>query len=288
MILRQYAWGFAACCVLLILSFAFTALAQKVIVLAPDDTDQSRNFARNLEQELIGKVSVLDNDLGKSVFNSTPPASAYNMTAEESKRLGTAIGCGYMILTRSAVQRRIASLRPEYYEGNAAIFIVSSKTGRLIFWRLQRFDADKPSEAKSLLDRSIAELSSDIATALKENQKKELSEPVLPFLEEPPESGTTEAKNLKAPIPFRRIKPEYTSEAAFYDVAATIDIVVDLDASGKIMRTEITRWAGYGLDESVEKTVRSMNWRAAERNGKPLPMRFLLRYNFKRIEKEDQ
>jgi hypothetical protein len=49
----------------------------------------------------------------------------------------------------------------------------------------------------------------------------------------------------------------------------------------------ITRWAGFELDESVAKAVRSMNWRPAERNGKPLPVRFLLRYNFKKIEKDD-
>jgi hypothetical protein len=65
-----------------------------------------------------------------------------------------------------------------------------------------------------------------------------------------------------------------------------VEIVIDADASGRIMRTEITRWAGYGLDESVDKTVRAMNWRPAERNGKSLPMRFLVRYNFKKIDKE--
>jgi hypothetical protein len=29
-----------------------------------------------------------------------------------------------------------------------------------------------------------------------------------------------------------------------------------------------------------------MNWRPAERNGKTLPMRFLLRYNFKKAEQD--
>ena len=62
--------------------------------------------------------------------------------------------------------------------------------------------------------------------------------------------------------------------------------MVDLDANGNILRTDVVRWAGFGLDESVEKTVRSMNWRPAERNGKTLPMRFLVRYNFKKIEKD--
>jgi hypothetical protein len=53
------------------------------------------------------------------------------------------------------------------------------------------------------------------------------------------------------------------------------------------MRIGITRWAGYGLDESVIKTINEMQWRAASREGKALPIRVLLRYNFKKIEKED-
>jgi hypothetical protein len=53
------------------------------------------------------------------------------------------------------------------------------------------------------------------------------------------------------------------------------------------MRTQIVRWAGYGLDEAVTETVRRMNWRPATRGGKALPIRVLLRYNFKKIEKEE-
>jgi hypothetical protein len=105
-------------------------------------------------------------------------------------------------------------------------------------------------------------------------------------MEEPPDPASASVRNFRAPIPYRRIKPEYTVEAALYDIVATVDIVVDTDAAGKILRTEIVRWAGYGLDESVDKAVRSMNWRPAERNGRSIAMRFLLRYNFRKLEKE--
>ena len=84
-----------------------------------------------------------------------------------------------------------------------------------------------------------------------------------------------------------RISPEYTAIADFYNVEATVDISVDIDSDGKILHTEIVRWAGYALDESVTEAVRKMNWRPAERKGKFLPMRILLRYNFKDIEDEN-
>ena len=88
-------------------------------------------------------------------------------------------------------------------------------------------------------------------------------------------------------MPYRRISPKYTPEAFLFDVRATVDIEVEIDAHGKVQHTEIIRWAGYGLDESVDRTVREMNWRPADRNGRTLPMRVLLRYNFKKSEPEN-
>ena len=80
-------------------------------------------------------------------------------------------------------------------------------------------------------------------------------------------------------MPYKRIKPAYTRVAGFYNIRATIDVL-----AGEVTRTEVVRWTGYGLDESVVATIRSMNWRPATRNGKPLAMRVLLRYNFTKIE----
>jgi TonB family protein len=71
-------------------------------------------------------------------------------------------------------------------------------------------------------------------------------------------------------------------------VEATIDIEIDIDESGKVARTEVLRWAGFGLDDSVTEIVRKMNWRAAQRNGKSLPTRVLLHYNFKKINDDEK
>ncbi len=105
-------------------------------------------------------------------------------------------------------------------------------------------------------------------------------------IEEVPDEGSAAAKNLRPPQPYKRIKPEYTRDAYFYDIRATVDALVDIDENGTVTAIEIDRWAGFGLDESVAETIRKMNWRPATRNGKALPMRVLLRYNFTKIEKE--
>jgi TonB family protein len=59
-------------------------------------------------------------------------------------------------------------------------------------------------------------------------------------------------------------------------------VLVDIDANGKVGRIEIARWAGYGLDESVINTVKQIDFFPAMRDGVAIPMRVLLRYNFRK------
>ncbi len=276
----------ALCSLALVLVLSARAPAQTVSVLVPDKTDEGRTFASNLEDLLDDKFRILDDALGEAAFNSAKAMSPYNLTASESKRIGAAIGCNFFILIRSSTLRRSSSKRPEYYEANAAVYAVSSRTGRLVAFRLLRFDAPEPKDAREKLDQSVGTLATELSRLLKATSKAELDEPPLPKMEEVPEPNSPAAKNFRAPIPYRRFKPEYTDDASLYNIEATVEIEVDLDAAGSILRTEIVRWAGYGLDESVDKTVREMNWLPAERDHKNLPMRFLLRYNFKKIEKE--
>lgn len=265
--------------------FAYAAAAQRVAILTPDDSEQSRSVADFLTEALSTRLKVIDNGLSEAAFNSKKPTAPYNMTSDESKRAGAVIGCDQLILIRSANQRRNASGRGEYFEAYAVIYAVSSRTGRLIHWALHKYEAVNAAAAARSLNAAAPTIADEIKAKI-DASKAEVTGPPLPFMEEPPEPNSPGAKNFVAPIPFRRIKPEYTAEASFYEVTATVEIMVDLDAAGKVLRTEIVRWAGYSLDESVERTVRQMNWRPAERSGKALPMRFLLRYNFKKVDKE--
>ena len=92
-------------------------------------------------------------------------------------------------------------------------------------------------------------------------------------------------KDLRAPRPYRRLKPAYPETAAHAEVEATVDVLVDIDARGEVGRVEIARWAGYGLDQAVIDTVRQMHFFPAMRDGVAIPMRVLLRYNFRKPPK---
>jgi TonB family protein len=132
----------------------------------------------------------------------------------------------------------------------------------------------------------ISEEAAKLSKAAVSRGDSEMGAADLPPFAGPPEPGSPAALGFRSPVPYRRIKPEYTSDAALYDVRGSVDIEIDLSSEGHIEATRIKKWAGYGLDEAAERAVRTMNWRPAERGGKPIALRFVMRFNFKRVEKE--
>lgn len=268
-----------------VLFFAASATAQRIAIIAPDNATESAVFAEKLTDAIKG-VDVIDGEMARAAFDAVAPENAFNMTRTEARRVGSAIGCSHFVVLRSAVQRRTSFEKKEYYEAYAVVFLVSSRTGRLLLPFLRYAESSSSKEAFKTLLTEVSAMAKEIETEAKSSLHRELAEPPLPVMEEPPDEGTPAARGFRAPVPYRRIRPEYTRTANLYDVAATVEITVDLDEKGKILRTEIERWAGFGLEASVETAVRSMNWRPAERSGKQIPMRFLLRYNFTKLPRD--
>ncbi|HYO92126.1 MAG TPA: energy transducer TonB, partial [Pyrinomonadaceae bacterium] len=80
----------------------------------------------------------------------------------------------------------------------------------------------------------------------------------------------------------RRLRPSYPETARQAEAEATVDVEVDIGADGEVSKVEVVRWAGFGLDEATMSTVRQMHFRPAMRDDEPIPMRVLLRYNFRK------
>lgn len=248
---------------------------------------RSRNFAENLANSLSENFKIIDDSLSEAAFSSIETENPFNQTISEAKNIGARIGCNYFILIKSETLRRSSFQKDEYYESYAVIYVVSSRTGRLVFWKLSKFEEDLPSRAETKLSENINNLAKEISKEIKTSETKEIGETANTKIKDLPDENSPEAKGFRPPLPYKRIKPEYTKLASFYKIAATVDISVDVGANGEILKTEIVRWAGYGLDEAVEKTVREMNWRPADFNGKPTAMRVLLRYNFKDVKTDE-
>jgi hypothetical protein len=273
---------FTAFC-LLLTAHCSPLCAQKIAVLTPDKTVQSEALAEKLAASLSGKFKVTDLSPADSVLRVKDFETPYNLTNIEAKNLGTAVGCSFFVLIKTNTQRRTSFERDEFYESYAVLYLVSSRTGRLVFWTLEKFEGDSADAAREKLFSATDELAARLGGEIRLADAAEISEKNI-RIDEIPDENSAEAKGFRPPLPYRRLKPEYTRIASYYDVTATVDALVDIDADGTIRRTEIVRWAGFGLDEAVEATIRRMNWKPADRDGRTLPMRVLLRYNFRNIE----
>jgi TonB family protein len=247
----------------------------------------SNAFATNADFALI------DRDESSPAVHGVGYTGSLNMTIEQARDLGAAIGCDFYVTGDVQTLRRSSSARPVYFESYASIFIVSARTGRLIKWDRPSFEAASPTDSEKLLFNELVNRAASYVKTIQEAERSERNERELSvtshilLIEEVPEEASPLAKGLRLPQPYRRIRPAYTDSAAKAEVEATVDVLVDLDVEGEVERVEIVRWAGFGLDEETVNTVRRMHFRPAMRDGAPLPMRVLLRYNFVRPKKQN-
>ncbi len=257
--------------------------AQRIAIVEPESA-KVEGLASAISAHLSKDLKIVDESMAHVAFRSVTLADPFNLATSDARQIGEVLGVSNYILLRSAVQRRASIDRPAYFEAYAIAYVVGSRTGALVGWFRESVEGSNEKNARDKLIGNAASLTERIAASLKVNQVSSSRDSKF---EEVPTEGSPLAKGLRTPVPYRRFRPEYTDLASSYGVRATVDIEVDIDSDGTIARTSIERWAGFGLEESVEKAVRSMNWRPAERNGKPLPMRILLRYNFVKVEKDE-
>lgn len=249
----------------------------------------SEKLATNLKNET--GVLVLDRDQARAAARGFGYTGSMNLSLSEARDLGAALGCDFFILGDAQTLRRSPSTAPVYFESYASIFLVSARSGRLVKWQRPSFQASTAAAADQTL---LAELSSrdarnHIVISVHRAREDERSERELriekqtPIIEEAPDDDKrAEAEGLRLPRPYRRLLPVYPESAARAEAEATVDVLVDLDASGEVMRVEVARWAGFGLDETTVELVRRLHFFPALRNGVAIPIRVLLRYNFRK------
>ncbi len=233
-------------------------------------------------------VMIIDRNLAITAAHGNGFKGSLNLTTQEARDLGAAIGCDFFIIGDADTVKRSPSTGVEYFESYAAIFIVSARTGRLVSWDRPAERRDTSADAEQALYKAVFDATAnryrDSLLRAAENEAAERAAAV----ETPPAtievmSDEDDGKgDTRAPRPYRRVKPPYPAAAAEAEVEAVVDVLVDVDARGEISRMEVARWAGYGLDESVTNTVKQMHFFPAMREGQRISMRVLLRYNFRR------
>ncbi|CAN5439779.1 hypothetical protein BH18ACI2_BH18ACI2_14740 [soil metagenome] len=285
----------ALLCLSVVPSNAMQRLA-RVAVLDLGVTEMAQRVADELAFSLTktDSLSLVNRAQARAAARGVGYTGSLNLTLAEARDLGAAIGCDFFITGEAQTLRRTSSARPVYFESYASLFFVSARTGKLILWDQPDAEAATPEEAERILSEQLRARFDRYVEALHKAQRDERQEKLAALerdgdaiiIEEAPEEDSPAAASFRPPHPFRRLRPAYTAAAARVEAEATVDVLVEIDAEGEVQNIEVIRWAGYGLNESVAEIVRRMHFRPAMRDGAPVPVRFLLRYNFRRPVKQ--
>ncbi|HEX6046679.1 MAG TPA: energy transducer TonB [Pyrinomonadaceae bacterium] len=270
-----------------------SARAQKATVSVLDfgTTPFAQKISDTLRTRLTNEFTVADADMTRAAATGGAYSGSLNLTVSEARDLGAVLGSEFYILGDAQTLRRSSFSKPAYYESYCSIFLVSARTGRLATWIRPTVQKDDSAAAEAELSQQLsnAEMIDKIVIAIRRARDDDRAQRSLvvtasePLIEEAPEDErAAEVQGLRMPRPYRRLRPEYPDSAARADAEATVDVLVDVRADGEVADVQIARWAGFGLDETTVATVRQMHFFPAMKNGSPIAMRVLLRYNFRK------
>jgi TonB family protein len=299
--LRLPQFVFALACAF-ILSAATGARAQstapraRVAVLDLGETEAGRRAADELSAALAKRphFDLVNRTQSRAAARGVGYAGSLNLTLADARDLGAAIDCDFYFTGEAQTLRRSSTSRPDYFESYASLFLVSAETGRLLLWEHFAAESAAPGEAERSLLTELRTRSARYVEVIGKARAEERSERLLAArerevegaFEDVPDEGSPAAANFRAPQPYRSLRPAYPAEAARALAEAIVDALVEVDAAGEVKDIEIVRWAGYGLNEAVIATVRQLHFRPASRDGRAVPVRVLLRYNFRRPKEE--
>jgi TonB family protein len=236
-------------------------------------------------------LKIADADLTRSAAKGIGYSGSLNLSVSEARDLGAALSTEFYVLGDTQTLRRSSFERPVYYESYCSLFVISSRTGRLLTWDRPTVESDKATEAETgLLEKlSNGETFHRIIISIRRAREDEQALRMLvntnaePLIEEAPDDDkAAEAHGVRLPRPYARLRPDYPESAARAEAEGTVDVLVDVRADGEVGDVRIARWAGFGLDEITVATVRKMHFFPAMKNGTAIAMRVLLRYNFRK------
>ena len=265
--------------------------AVSVLDLGATPTAQIAADVLRSQLRSTGEVVVADADLSRAAARGIGYAGSLNLTTSEARDLGAALAAEFYIIGDAQTLRRSSFQTPVYYESYCSIFLVSARTGRLLFWERPSFENKEATNAEAQLSQYLSgdDLRRRLLEAVRQAHADEhIKRTILPSVAEavieeaPDDEKAAEIQGIRLPRPYRRLRPAYPDSAARAEAEATVDVVVDVGTDGEVGDVQVVRWAGFGLDEITVATVRQLHFFPAMKNGTPIPMRVLLRYNFRK------
>ncbi len=268
------------------------------IALAGFTSSTAADDSRALElvlAEALGRdarVTVVDQSIAQPALVAIGYHGSINMSKDEARKLGAAIGCDFLIVGKAETLTRSEREKESHEEAYAGLMIVDGRTGALVTFDFVSTKAlTRETALQALLKTLDARASGYVnqmiqlrAQALTPRRRDPASTGSIAsdLVEEVPADGSRRADGFKPPEFLNHVKPEYTPQAESADITATVEAMVVFRSNGEVGNIEITRWAGFGLDESAERAIRQLKFKPATRDGNPINLRAMIRYNFRR------
>jgi TonB family protein len=236
------------------------------------------------------RVLLVDASIVRPAIRGIGYDGSINLSKDEARKLGGAIGCDFFFVGKTETLTRSNLTNESHEEAYAGMMLVNGRTGALVVFDLISRSASTKSAALQALVKSLDDCVTRFVDRLVESQVRtsrtsektdggSTSAPI----EDVPAEDSARARGFKPPEFQNRVKPEYTAQAELADITATVEAKVVFRSDGRVGEIEITRWAGFGLDESAQTAIRQLKFNPATRDGNPLHVRALIRYNFRRV-----
>ena len=234
------------------------------------------------------RVVVIDGAQLRPALAGVGYDGSINLSAEDARRLGSALGCDFFIIGKAETLTRSEREKQSHEETLIGLMIVDGRSGQLAVFD---FIAEKSAAradsldgaAKTLTARASLYIDRALAFRAARFRIQNTSSPAIDPVEDIPEEGSKRSAGFSAPVFLNRVKPEYTSEADRAAISATVEAKVIFRRNAEVGEIEITRWAGFGLDESAARAIRQLKFKPATRDGQPVSVRAVIRYNFRRV-----
>lgn len=244
------------------------------------------------------RVLLVDDALVRPALRGFGYDGSINMSRDEARRVGSAIGCDFFITGKLEVLTRSERKGESHEEAFAGAMIVDGRTGELALFDFISEKATTREAAVSSVEKRIgARCSGYIERMIQiraRGHERALTAPAnfgaIPadLTEDMPDEDSPRAAGFNPPQFLSRVKPVYTVEAEQADITATVEVMVVFRSNGEIGGIETTRWAGFGLDESAAAAIRQLKFKPATRDDNPINIRAMIRYNFRRVNDVSQ
>lgn len=234
------------------------------------------------------RVVMVDSAQSRPALAGVGYDGSINLSKEDARRVGAALGCDFFIIGKAETVTRSERENQSHEETLIGLMMVDGRSGQLAVFdfiaeKSTTREASLDGAAKTLAARAPGYVDRILEFRAARSRIQTLSSSATDTVEDVPDESSARSVGFISPVFLNRVKPEYTPEADRAGISATVEAKVVFRRNAEVGEIEITRWAGFGLDESAARAIRQLKFKPATRDGQPVSVRAVIRYNFRRV-----